>query len=399
LYVAKTGSDANTPCLRQSAPCLTLNGAAKAANQLNALSGSVIISIGAGTWNENVSQNGPIPGCGNNLPAPLSLVELGPCMLLFKGSGAGSTVWNGAPAFFYTLQASNFGVAGIQDLTIKSTGGPIQLSMGSELGGQVYSYGGIEWGPSSYVQVWAQDAGSIAMLMGNDTITGSANSFASASGGANIQIVGNPLNWTAAISPGLSFPQGFVNLGIGGQYIDSNTTTHGFGNSITGPALKVSGNGLFVNQTGLPLSQVLPAGTQISQQLSGGRVVPAQGMSVEAGLPTGCGTTCTATISSGGPRSGVVTMTPGGTGIAAQGGFNLSRPVMLMTDAGAGAPCIATPNASGTGPWSSGSVAQTGDSSVLSAPLRQAFTVVWSNNGGVLTAGQTYKLNVICSEG
>jgi hypothetical protein len=391
--VQATLSDTDLCGIVAAVPCKTIAGAQKTANQLNVMGNVVQIDLPAGTFTECISQNHPLLGAANGRPNPFSAdVNLGPSFLLVKGVGP-TTIWDGCSSYYYTYQASNGGAIGIKDLQIRSTGIPgAQLSFAVQQGGQAFSLGGITWGATSNVHVWAQDTGSLIVVAGADSITAGGNSFLYSAGGASIQVLGGALPWTAAISPGLTFAS-FYDANDGGQIIDGATAGHSFGNSITGSPLKVGGSGLFLNLSGMAYGTLLPVGTQIAIEYSAGRILPEPPTSV-AVPSTGCGSACTTALTSYGPRSGYVTLTPGGTGITSSGGLNLSLGVALFSSFYS--PCMATLNPSGTGTWIGGSAAAIGTPALVSN--KETFTISWQNNGTNLTSGLTYIINYICAD-
>jgi hypothetical protein len=400
LTVSPSGSDTLLCGIVPAVPCLTITGAQTTANMLNVAGNVVEIDLPANaTFTECVSQNGPLIGSVNSRPNPLSMgTTLGPSFLLVKGQDKKTTVWNGCTKYFYTFQASNGGAIGIQNLTIQSTGGNgSQLSFAVQQGGQAFSLGDIIWGASNNVQVWAQDTGSLIILMGKDSIIAGSNSFMNSNGGAAIQMLGYSLPWTAQLNAGLTFGNGFINISNGGQVQDGNKSGHGFTNGIAGSPLILSGNAIFANQTGIALDTLLPTATgpQLSLEYSGARVIPEPPSLVQSS-PTGCGSTCTTTIVSQGPRSGFVTITPGGAGISSSGSLTISQGIALMQDGGGASPCIA--GITGSGMWNIGAVVQAAMPSIPAGSPKQNFTINWSNNGVNLTSGQSYALSFICSD-
>lgn len=229
--------------------------------------------------------------------------------------------------------------------------------------------------------LWANNAERIRVSVTGDLTVGAAaatNKLSVRGAFVDVSTTG-ATNWlsfydgSSGDNPAILFPSGQA-LRIGPGGISGATFTE---------VIRVDGTGLI---PGSDNTQNFGSASKRAKSVFTGRIVT--GAATPTATVTGAGTTGAVAIDTGSSDMAVIlTITPGGTGIAASG------TVVLTFSTGNGAygtnaPAVLSEPCHGTGTWNALA------SAIPSTPTTTSVTINWANNGVALTSASTYKIIV-----
>jgi hypothetical protein len=287
-------------------------------------------------------------------------------------------------------------------MTVSSTSA-CGILLGAQQAGTAIAFDNVVWGHAAFGAVWAQDAGSAIYVMGaHDQITGSSGFFMGCSGtGAHIQTIGGAFQFSAAVSPGLTFSNGFLNGSNLCNFLFSGTSPMFTGSGLTDSgAVFLYAGARILNQTGISAINLFPAGNRPFYLENEAAIYPPSSESVLTPCTAGdCGAGSTTTVS-GGARSGIITITAGSGG-SGSFGVALQNNDGIYFANGNGQMCSFTflNGTPFTGAWSNT------PSIFMDTPINEStvevITVFGNNidNGDVLTPltnGLTYGIGYLC---
>ena len=375
-FVRDTGND-TADCLTISTSCLTINAALNKAFLADANRQSVVIDIGSGTFLESVAVNGQMPGAIGNGGF---LSALSAPMVYLKGAGSGVTTIAGPTNnLCYTLLANNYGSLAISGMTVTSVNSSTcsQSGLYAQFFGTLYVYGDVKVGPVNQWGVFGEEYGSIIVTPGCMSCSGltfSGNAYGAIGLSATSMFQSDStINFAGSPTYTYGFAAGENSL----IKLSGNPPLSG---SFGGPAMFFSGNSTMLNYH---------SGTWAGSPGYMGSGSRWEGLPPAATLvsTTGLGSTGTVSIQDGSsPYSGLIYMTPGGTGIASLGTVTISMPYMLYHGA-----CTVGWNENASASFQLGSVFWYSVNS-------NQYIIKWSNGGSTaLTSGQSYPLTWVCN--
>lgn len=201
FYVSLSGVDAGM-CIATS-PCRTILYTVQTALASFAGGQPQQINIGPGTWNESVAVTGSAAGSAYAYSAPSNAASL-----VFSGSGANSTIWNGNAVMCGVLVANSGANVAVQNITMEAEGNQCQSVLYAQLGGQINVFEGVAFGPAYQAHLHAEDIGSQVQVWNDYAINAGASSHA-------VFITGGEVAWNPApvhvtMATHMSFPGGFL---------------------------------------------------------------------------------------------------------------------------------------------------------------------------------------------
>lgn len=383
VNISKTGADvAGCGAAQGSGACLTIGYALGQALALDVGNSSVTLQLGAGTWSENVTVNGPLRG--GTSPTGFTGIATMPLVKIVGAGSASTTIAGGqtvaGASYCYAVLANGGAQVSLQGMTVTANAGGStcnQSDLYAQFFGTVYIVADVKLGASNGYAVFAEEFGMIQVAAGCGSCSGALTFAASGIGAVGLSTNSVFQSDSTLVFTGTPAYSQQVFLAEGNSTVKllANPPTSG---SFTGTLFSLLSNSVFINYN----SETWPGSYGLVA--SGGIWQNAPPPSVGSLTLAGLGSTPTV-VTTGDAYHGLVTMTPGGSGIAATGTFQITLPYAI--DNGY---CTISPTGDGTGSWQLGSVFQI-SGNTLSPTIR------WSNGGATaLTSGQTYPLAYVC---
>jgi hypothetical protein len=188
VYVTTSGTD--TGKCPVTAPCATINYAIRAATNLLNTAGLstsagnlVTVSVGAGSYQQGIVANGPLPGGFNTAPVPSGGPS--PGQILIQGAGSASTTLNGDPGLCGTVVASSGAAIGLSKIKLSSNGSSSSCNshVFVQWRGMVNIYDDVNFGPAVVEHMHIDDGVSAIQVWCPYTISGGAIYHITAGGG------------------------------------------------------------------------------------------------------------------------------------------------------------------------------------------------------------------------
>lgn len=401
FYVSPTGNDSNT-CLSTGSSCLTIKKALDTAMATDARGGSLVINLAAGTYAENVTVSGTVPGSVN---AKLWVYGYSHPQIILRGASAATTEILGVPivagqGYCYTVFANNGAYLGLEKLSIRSdtAGGSCgQSNLYIQLA-TVYILSDVAMKAATGNLIMLEESANLYVSPGKPTppaLTLAGNAYYGVVVSANSMFASDS---TIAIAGPLTMAGGLlfyadehslIKMLLGNPAVTSGAV-------VTGRRFGVYGNS-YMNVGNPPA--VWPGSRGI---IGGGSRYYAPDAFACAGgtagcvntvVPVGLGTGGTAAIGGdSGIYAGAMFLTAGA-GAAASGYFGVGLPVEIdrVPGASTGGACVPVVS-DGTGTWNPrASVKVSGFTTATGAE------VYWDNNAVPLTSGQTYYVLWVCN--
>lgn len=381
VYVSKAGTDTGN-CQQSGSPCLTISYALSKGLLFDIKGGNLVVNFqGSGDWAEDAFINNQLRGTPNKAAIP-NIGSTWPSMVLFLGNGSSNTAISGTGGLCATIAASQFAVVGIKNLTV--SGGKIgcHSPLFAQLGGTIHVFGGNVIGAAGATsdQLHSENPGSSIQIWENYTMSGGGGSGFGVSTQASILISAG----VGTISGSPAYGTSFIFARNGGSLQSNIAAPWGASPVATGAKFFILSNAV-IEIPSITAAQI-PGNAQ-GQVTSGARVRGP--ISATIGSQSGLGTG-TAALDFGTPYVGSVTLSPTGSP-GATGTSNVTTPYFISSFSGGQfGTCVASTN-TGTGSWGSGARAEALVTSQSNIQLN------WSNAGGALSAGQTYKIAYICT--
>jgi hypothetical protein len=418
-YVSTAGSDSNN-CAAATVtgadgPCLTINHALAVALATDAKQGNVVINIGTGTFNENISFAGYSVGTVGNPPF-ITNVSMPQLVLSGQGSplqvGPNATIIRGVPlisgnSFCYTILATNMAQVSLRNLAVKADvggGACTQSDLFVQSGAIMYIDADVELLDATGNLIAMEEQGGLYVSAGSGAqalVLGGNAGVYGVNVGANSWFAADS---TVGIKNSPTFTGGFLFLAETGSLIklsgnpavDDNS---GGGAPMTGAHFYLGGNSVMnvaTPPTVWPGTQGIIADGSRYQAVDS---IPCIGGS--AGCPqvltaNNLGASGTVGVSSRSSAYGIaIQLSPAGAGIGNTGFVYLGRKTAYLLNG-----LCSWTRANGTGQWEP-IVAGNPPSTFWGSGFETAngFFLQWDNGGVNLGAGLTYEIQGVCNTG